>query len=260
LFLLLARDNPYEPIQVWLICPPVRVDLPRPNVVPLIVRLCYLVDRLIPVRDPSSRLGWMLDLEWSVARLCHEHSIRVFPPERHPHYSQALNFLSKHLEPSHRVLDVGCNTGVMTAEIAKLVREVIGVDYSDEAILTARETHRAENLSFEACDAIKYSTGLNERFDVVVLSHIVEHLDDPVDLLAPLSRCCRFVYFEVPDFEHNVLNHHRESLQRGLIYTDVDHRFELDRKDAVTLLERCSLQVLESEFLFGSQRYWCKSV
>ena len=84
MFLLLARDNPYEPIQVWLICPPVRVDLPRPNVVPLIVRLCYLVDRLIPVRDPSQRLGWMLDLEWSVARLCHEHSIRVFPPERHP--------------------------------------------------------------------------------------------------------------------------------------------------------------------------------
>jgi len=148
----------------------------------------------------------------------------------------------------------------MTAEIAKLVREVIGVDYSDEVILAARETHRAENLSFEVGDAIKYSTGLNERFDVVVLSHIVEHLDDPVDLLATLSRCCRFVYFEVPDFEHNALNHHRESLQRGLIYTDPDHRFEFDRKDAVTLLERCSLQILESEFLFGSQRYWCKSV
>ena len=148
----------------------------------------------------------------------------------------------------------------MTAEIAKLVREVVGVDYSDQAIRTARETHRAENLTFEVDDAIKYSAGLNDRFDVAVLSHIVEHLDDPVDLLAPLSRCCRFLYFEVPDFEHTALNHHRESLQRRLIYTDTDHRFELDRKDAVTLLERCSLQILESEFLFGSQRYWCKSV
>src|SRR5437016_8180087 len=50
-----------------------------------------------------------------------------------------------------RILDLGCGTGALTAEIAARGAEVLGVDRADEMIAQARKKYPA--LRFEVLDA-----------------------------------------------------------------------------------------------------------
>src|SRR5262245_12412249 len=54
-------------------------------------------------------------------------------------------------KPGERILDLGCGTGALTAEIAASGAEVIGVDRSAEMIDEARK--KFPQLQFEVCDA-----------------------------------------------------------------------------------------------------------
>ena len=53
------------------------------------------------------------------------------------------------LQPGERVADLACGTGLYTLEMARRVRpgEVVGVDYSEGMLATARERAEAEGLS-----------------------------------------------------------------------------------------------------------------
>src|SRR5262245_63722948 len=53
------------------------------------------------------------------------------------------------------VLDVGCGTGSLAAEVARRTpeREVIGLDVAEPYIAYARQQHGGSNLRFECADA-----------------------------------------------------------------------------------------------------------
>jgi trans-aconitate 2-methyltransferase len=53
--------------------------------------------------------------------------------------------------PGEQILDLGCGTGALTADIAATGAEVLGVDRSAEMIEVARKKY--PNLRFEVCDA-----------------------------------------------------------------------------------------------------------
>lgn len=54
-------------------------------------------------------------------------------------------------KPGERILDLGCGTGHLTAEIAASGVEVVGIDQSAEMIAQARQLY--PNLQFKVCDA-----------------------------------------------------------------------------------------------------------
>lgn len=55
-----------------------------------------------------------------------------------------------------RVLDVGCGSGYLTAEIANIVEECIGIDLSEKSINLAGEKYQRKNLSFVNSEISKY--------------------------------------------------------------------------------------------------------
>ena len=66
--------------------------------------------------------------------------------------------------PGERILDLGCGTGHLTAEMAAAVGpegDVVGIDRSEAMIADARETY--PDLRFEAVDATEYDP--DESFD-----------------------------------------------------------------------------------------------
>ncbi|OGD85269.1 hypothetical protein A3B51_02435 [Candidatus Curtissbacteria bacterium RIFCSPLOWO2_01_FULL_41_18] len=104
--------------------------------------------------------------------------------------TQVLKFLPK--GPSKKlstikILDVGCSSAVLTAEIAKALpkSKVIGLDSYKDAILFARKKY--PRLSFVVADAHKIPFR-NKRFDIVVCTETLEHVVDPKRVLAEIKR------------------------------------------------------------------------
>jgi SAM-dependent methyltransferase len=78
----------------------------------------------------------------------------------------------------NRLLDVGCGTGALLDLYRRLGWEVAGIDRSPDAVAAAR----GRGLPVHLGDVFDASFGA--RFDIVLLSHVIEHVRDPVAVLA----------------------------------------------------------------------------
>ncbi len=74
--------------------------------------------------------------------------------------------------PTMKMLDLGIGGGRTTLHFANLVKEYVGVDYSEEMIeaCNQRFTPRASSVSFEVCDAREMSRFKDESFDFILFS------------------------------------------------------------------------------------------
>lgn len=83
------------------------------------------------------------------------------------------------------VLDVGCGTGEVAHLIAKKgAKEVLGIDYSPEAIREAKARGDLKNLAFKEVSLQK----IPGTFDVVISMGTLEHTDDPYTAFTDLLR------------------------------------------------------------------------
>jgi trans-aconitate methyltransferase len=156
------------------------------------------------------------------------------------------------------VIDLGCNRGDIAFSISKKAKRVIGIDFDQTHIHAAMKNYTAPNLEFYCMDAAKYLAERSEKFDVLILSHILEHLDNPAQFVESFKNKFSYIYIEVPDFEKNYLNLYRQNLGISLIYSDNDHVFEFDRDEIAQLIAGANLEIISSEFRYGVQKYWCK--
>ena len=158
--------------------------------------------------------------------------------------------------PKDVVLDLGCGFGTITHNLSLIAGKVVGVDRNPFAIESARRHYVRDNLCFVEDDAMNYLNTSGEKFDVLVLTHVLEHIDDPKEFLASYSGRFRRIFIEVPDFDRNNLNHFRLDLNLAQIYTDEDHVTEFDRDEFISLIDDLGLKVLDKEYRYGVQKYW----
>jgi trans-aconitate methyltransferase len=80
-------------------------------------------------------------------------------------------------QQGERILDLGCGTGHLTAEIAAAVgesRQVVGIDQSPEMVTEAREAY--PDLAFVRADATTFTT--EENFDAVFSNAVFHWIPD----------------------------------------------------------------------------------
>ena len=83
------------------------------------------------------------------------------------------------------VLDVGCGTGLFAHKVSKLgPKQVLGIDFSKEAIETAIRTHKNHNLQYQVLDVKE----IKSRYDVIVSLGTLEHMDNPLKTLKILKK------------------------------------------------------------------------
>jgi len=119
--------------------------------------------------------------------------------------------------PHETILEIGCGSGDILQELGNrgFAKELTGIEIStsglerlqDKTIPTLKEARifDGEVVPFE-----------DQTFDLVVLSHVVEHLEHPRRMLHEARRVARFVFVEVPlehtsrlraDFDFNEVGH-----------------------------------------------------
>ena len=233
------------------------IHLPRAKKRNSVMVTIYRLSRVLSFLPPRQRLRLWLDLEWTFERLAHEHSFLVFPPRNHPVRLGTMAFLAEHLEHTDRVLDVGCKRGELAQLMAPRVAEVLGIDLDNDALTFARAENELASVRFLLGDAIKYCQDHTGLFDVVVLCHVIEHLDDPQRLLRAAARCRRGVFIEVPDLERSLSNQYRVLAESDLVYSDPDHVWEFDRQQLRGLVTACGMQTEHEEVRGGVIRLWC---
>lgn len=87
------------------------------------------------------------------------------------------------------ILELGCGIGAVISDLQKrgLAQEYYGVDYSEEAIDYLRST--SSGIHCAVADIMETPNPFDrDSFDVVVLSHTVEHLEEPLKFLRAIHR------------------------------------------------------------------------
>lgn len=212
---------------------------------------------MIPVLSKKRKLKLFLNLEWVFDRLAHEYSHKYYSVDTHPCRITSLKFILDNVKGSDTVLDLGSNLGDMSFKIAEKAKLVVGIDHNKVAVEHARNKYTKDNLEFHVANAYTFITEHEKPFDVLILSHIIEHLDDPKDFLMKFKNHFRNIYIEVPDFDRYYLNHYRKDLQMSLIYSDDDHVSEFDRYELGQILNDCNIEIIKSEYILGVQKLWC---
>ena len=120
--------------------------------------------RIIKSRAPKN--------EWDFKRV--ERCSIEMTPER---YWQGINarrdFALAHIHPQDIVLDVGCGEGNITESVMKNCRNIVGIDYSEEALEYLRKRCPSlETIHLSATDM----TFKNNSFDKVICFELLEHL------------------------------------------------------------------------------------
>lgn len=222
----------------------------------LLLSCIYRIHKILPISS-KRKLKLYLDLEWIFDRLSHETSFQYYDEDQHPIRVHSKQFILNRIQEDHIVLDLGCKYGNMSHYISQKAKKVTGIDFDQKAIQIAKETYQQSNLNFEVEEALSYIERQDFKFDVLILSHILEHLNDPTEFLASFAQHFKLIYIELPDFNKTYLNLYRQKTGNNLIYTDTDHISEFDRFELSKLILDCGLKIIEEEYIFGIQKIWC---
>jgi 2-polyprenyl-3-methyl-5-hydroxy-6-metoxy-1,4-benzoquinol methylase len=125
----------------------------------------------------------------------YEYSYVDSNPVHHHDYliSPLLELLSQEKLPSQtkpRVLDLGCGNGSLSHLIAQQGYEVVGVEDSEQGVAIARR-------SFPDCHFIQASiyelpyAELENSFDIVLSTEVIEHLLYPRELVRAAKKCLK---------------------------------------------------------------------
>jgi SAM-dependent methyltransferase len=103
------------------------------------------------------------------------------------------------LLPPGRVLDFGCGNGVLTYWMYchGFGKEVVGVDVSSTAIAFANRHLTRPGLTFQTFSADTDLSALGP-FDIVIASHVLEHLAKPEQALDRMAALGEWLVLEVP--------------------------------------------------------------
>ncbi|MBI3825230.1 MAG: methyltransferase domain-containing protein [Candidatus Rokubacteria bacterium] len=210
-------------------------DLAFPRVKPRSLRIgaAYrLVRYARPLLGPTRLLRWCLDGAWLLHRLAFELSGRVFGEAFHcASLGLTEDLLRECIPAGGTVIDVGCGSGRWCRLAARHAARVVGIDSSPALVAEARAATAEPNVDYVIGDVTRDLGG--QRFDVALLVHVLEHVDDAEALLRALAGVAGTLVVEVPDVEADPLNLARRALGCPF-YSDADHV----REYTAPLLER----------------------
>ena len=214
--------------------------------------LLQIISRKAGQLDPKEAASFLLDLDNDLYHLESQAAVRygggVHPKHRLTGYH---DFFVQRINSSERVLDIGCRTGEVALEIAtRTGAKVTGIDIDLPSLQEGRKRNAHPNLELLQGDV--YTWQPPHPFDVVVMSNVLEHLKDRVELLRSLQKrtsAQRFL-IRVPLFERDW----RAGLKRelGLEWRlDVTHETEYKRESFKEEMQQAGLEIKHQEVRWG---------
>lgn len=173
--------------------------------------------------------------------------IMALPPERSDNFARAVavRAFAEHRfatsRPVPRLLDVGAGLGVFPARMKEVGWQCTALDPDPRAAAHAREVVGVAAVTGD----FRAVAGRLGAFDVVSFNKVLEHVEDPVAMLAasrPLVADGGFVYVELPDAAAAIDGKQREEFF-------IEHHHVFSAASVALLATRAGFRLLALEAL-----------
>jgi len=161
------------------------------------------------------------------------------------------------ISPEFVVLDVGSNTGSMAALVASKAKYVYAIEIDARLTDVAKRINAASNIEFITGDATTFDYSGYALLDCVILSNVLEHIEDRIGFLKML--CLRLPWrqpdsllflIRVPTIEREWLAVYKK--ENNVEYRlDRTHAIEHTRQELFTELDAAGLEVSRFDARFG---------
>lgn len=122
-------------------------------------------------------------------------------------------------------LELGCSDGEGTKALLAKFKKIVAVDGSERSIKRAKEFIKSRKVSFVV--SLFEELDLDEKFDTVILAHILEHVDNPQIVLEAAKKYVKaggVIIVDVP----NAFSIHR---QAGALMKMIKEEHSLNEAD-----------------------------
>ncbi len=159
-------------------------------------------------------------------------------------------------------LEIGCGTGKNTEWLITKAKQITAVDLSEEMLAKAKTKITAEEVQFICADINSKWTFLNERYDLVTFSLVLEHIQNLDHIFSEAAKSLipgGHVYigelhpfkqyngskarFETKNgiqvvdcFNHHLSDFVQQSKKNGLSLVDMNEYFDNDRSEVPRIL------------------------
>lgn len=157
-------------------------------------------------------------------------------------------FFLDQISPEDKILDAGSGTGLISYRLAGKAKYVLGVDNNKKSIEEAQRKYQKPNLRFVVADLNKYQT--EEKFDKIVLSNVLEHIEHRVELLKNLSKIAETILLRVPLITRDWLTAYKKS--KGFPYKlDPTHETEYTEDELKKELTEAGWTIVRGQTNWG---------
>ena len=144
--------------------------------------------------------------------------------------------IDKYIKKPGHLLDFGCSYGLLMEYFIAKGWEATGIDISENAISHARSKGLKCYLKLENITS-------KDKFDVIVMSNVLEHLKEPIDTLRRVKDLLSkegIIYIRVPNAESIIFPNRRQSFIGDL--KPHEHLFYFNKDTLALLFKKVGLK------------------
>jgi len=140
--------------------------------------------------------------------------------------------------PHSRILDIGSGEGAILKQLSdvRFGETLYSLEISQSAVTTIVQRAIPGLKECQLFDGYHIPYG-DRKFDLAILSHVLEHVEHPRKLLQETSRVADYIFIEVP-LEDTF------RMKPDYIFDSVGHINFYSRKTIRRLIQTCDLQIL----------------
>lgn len=217
----------------------------------------YIVKIMISAEEsspPRDAIQWLLNIFDSVSNAIDFQSVRWGDGVhvKHKLMSGIHSFFYDRVAKNAHVLDLGCGIGAVAYSIAVHAdAQVLGIDFDAAQINFAKQRFSHPNVNYVVGNVFTDIPEI-ESFDVIVLSSILEHLENRAPFLKELTQ--RFhpdkFLIRVPTLERHFFAALKQEI--GVFpYTDDTHVLEYTPQVFIDEMKEAELEITQFEVRWG---------
>ena len=221
-------------------------------------RFYYLIRKFTKREKLLARL---LNFTWLLQRISQEQTYYFTSNVQQNHEilrPRNIEDILNSAKKNQKILDFGGGIGTITQALLENGNQVAYLDHSMSACKSALQKF-AIYSNFSLILPENLFTDTSNSYDLVVLSHVLEHVVNRQELLTNLKAITRKIHIEVPDYSSDPLNYARSLFQLP-VHKDDDHVVEFTMESLTALILESGLYIETITVRDGCIVALCKSM